>query len=677
MAILIGNKRCSQLIQLTAAEVQPDDLFYIVDTSARESKKISADQLISYLNMSGSLYALYSVNSDTASFILGSGVFGAVSSSLTSSFTTNAMSSSWSANALSSSWSTTCSFSLNGEIGDAQTASFLKYQGVFNGTASYALSSSVVINAFTASFLQYNIGENNGTSSYSIRTQNVDRAITADTASYFNATIGSVAHANEADHSTTSDYSLTSETASYLQYSPNNGTASYAIKAGTSAGGRSDFGVFLAITQSNQSSALDDVNVNYSLNTTATTTVEAHGTVVVSFTSSIPVSETMTLAVKSRETGIETTFDTIPIYFNLSPIVGDWNTLASGSIKIPFTLLGQSDLFGHYKVYVTASSNVINIEPSRLVRFNISSESDAVSVNVGDTMQFLVNPSSSLLYFSSSLNGPFYDYLPGLYSTGSSQITVMNLSGSNIDTIKYVWSLNNLRELVVNDNLSLITLEGMPNSLSTMSCYSCSLEEIYDMNNIPTMSYLLCNDNNLSALPKLPVSLSYLDCQRNFISTLPSLMPGGLNYLYCGNNQITELPTGISASSLNVLMAENNSFTTIPVGFIFPPLLYTMSFADNPYLTNIYPNWPVSMSYLNIDRCGVYDIPSMPESASYISAYSSALGSSAIESMATELVSNGLSNGYLDIRGTGIPNTNTSIQIGTLIVRSWAVLYDS
>ncbi len=680
MAVLIGNKRCSQLIQLTSTEIQPDDLFYIVDTSARESKKIPAEQLAIYLSASGSLYALHAINADTASYILGSGVYGSVASSLTSSFTVNASSASLAERAISSSWSTTCSFALNvGGIGETQTASFLKYQGVYNGTASYALTSSVVVNSRTASFLQYTIGVNNGTSSYSIRTQNVDHAVRSDTASYFDTSIGLVSHAGTADVATEATHSIYSDSASYLVYSSNNGTASYAIKAGSFPGSMLDYGVFLALTQSNGISSLDNVYIDSPGDTEEATTIESVGTVIVPYTSSITVNESVSLIAKSRDSGVETVLDSTPIFYQLSPTVGDWSTLSSGSIKMPITLLGQSDMLGEYQIFMTASSGIISFEPTRVSRFNISSRATDVTVSSDSQLQFLIYPTSSLITFSSSIdpNGPFMDYLPGLYTTGSSNITVINVSGSLISSIKYIWTLTNLQELVINDNFPLTRLPGLPNSVSTMSCYSCSISTITDMNNIPSMSYFLCNDNDLMELPKLPISLSLLDCQRNLLTSLPEVFPAGLTQLYCGDNDITNLPMGMSASSLNVLMAESNSLTTIPAGFVFPPLLYTMSFANNLYLTDVIPHWPVSMSYLDLSQCDIYDIPDMPESASYISMYSSSLSVTAIEDMATELVSNGLSNGYLDIRGTGIPSTNALIQLGTLIVRSWTVLYDT
>jgi hypothetical protein len=92
-----GNEKVSNLTELTAAEIQSNDLFCIVDTSAKESKKMQSYQLSLYLSASGSLYALHAITSDTASYALsvaGSsindfGVFSAQTQSLSHSLLNN------------------------------------------------------------------------------------------------------------------------------------------------------------------------------------------------------------------------------------------------------------------------------------------------------------------------------------------------------------------------------------------------------------------------------------------------------------------------------------------------------------------------------------------------------------------------------------------------------------
>ena len=50
----IGNKRVTQLVELTSNEVIPEDLFLIIDVNANESKKIRVSELGVWLQSSGS-----------------------------------------------------------------------------------------------------------------------------------------------------------------------------------------------------------------------------------------------------------------------------------------------------------------------------------------------------------------------------------------------------------------------------------------------------------------------------------------------------------------------------------------------------------------------------------------------------------------------------------------------
>lgn len=673
-----GNEKVSRLVEITAAEVMPNDLFYVVDTSARESKKMQASQLAFYLNASGSLFAIHAINSDTASYVAGSNVFGVVASSSLANLALNAISSSWASSSLSSSHAITSSFSLISGNGNAETASFLKYQGFPNGTASFALTASLVINSLTASFIQY-IGVPNGTASYAITSQNVDHATNADTASFFNSTIGSVASASIADTASFSFVSLQSNTSSFLLYSGfPNGTASFALSTGINGSMIANFGVFLAHTQSITSSILDDVNVSPSTPGLQPTVIDAVGTVIITYTSSIPVNESLTLKVKSRDTGIETILDATPVYFILSPTVGNWDSFDTGSLKMPFSLMGETSMSGEYQVFITASSGVIHIEPTRICRFNISSLSNALSVSPEVALQFLVIPTSSLIMFSSSLGGPFFDYLPGIYSTGSNNILEVNVSGSLLSAVKYVWTLISLRTLNVSNNITLTRLSGMPNSLQTMSCYSCSIGTISDLNNT-TASYLYCSNNDLLVLPTLPLTMSVVDCSSNLLTSLPDSLPSGLKKLQAGSNAITSLPSQlISASSLTDLFLDNCSLQPFTPGPSFPNGIFTMSLAKNTSLTSYLSNLPLSMSWFDISSSPVGSLPGLPVSMSALYSVSCSFNSTAIDNICSDLVTNGILSGTLDIRSNVIPSPSALTNIGILQTsRDWIVLYDT
>ena len=244
----MGNKRISQLVELTSNQVQLDDLFAIVDITARETKKIKASELSLWLNASGSINSIHSINSDTASYILGSGVNGTVSSSSFSSIALNAISSSFASlalNAISSSFSRTASFALNAGA-SSTSASYLIYSGFANGTSSFSLKSSLSDFASTAGFLQY-FGGNNGTASFAIATGDV---VHADTASYFD-NFGSVASASHAD--------VSDRIASDMV-----GTSSIALQALSLAGSMNNYGVF-PCTQSLSSSIINKLSISSSL----------------------------------------------------------------------------------------------------------------------------------------------------------------------------------------------------------------------------------------------------------------------------------------------------------------------------------------------------------------------------------------------------------------------------
>lgn len=213
------NERVSQLTELFASEITSDDIFLVTDVSQRESKKMEVGQLLLFIENSGSFLAYHSVNSDSASYIKASGIDGIVafatnaSQSISSSFTNTSKSSSYAANATSSSYSSFCVTSTT----TSDTASFLKYTGVFNGSASYALKTSTADSATQAISLFYN-GTPNGTASFAVSASN------AITASY-------AITASSALSSSTSTSSSFSALGYYSSYSGTSSVASVAIQA--------------------------------------------------------------------------------------------------------------------------------------------------------------------------------------------------------------------------------------------------------------------------------------------------------------------------------------------------------------------------------------------------------------------------------------------------------------
>lgn len=229
----MSNKRITELVPINLAEINESDLLVVADVSVPESKKLTMADMASWVAYSASLTLVSSSYSDTASYLLYNGYDNGTSSfaiscsyALATYYAYTALSSS---HAITSSYSFTASY-LDGTISEAfvassaYTASHLLYNGYYNGSASYALSSSVTQWANTSSYVQWYGGNvDNGTVFRSISSS------FASTASYINVSLlPKVPSSSLAD---TASYTLTS---SYLTGS-NTGTASYALAAATAA----------------------------------------------------------------------------------------------------------------------------------------------------------------------------------------------------------------------------------------------------------------------------------------------------------------------------------------------------------------------------------------------------------------------------------------------------------
>jgi len=662
-----GNKRVSQLVELTSAEVQPNDLFLIIDVTARESKRIKASELDIWIRGTGSVV----VNAGTASYVLGSNVDGYVLNSYnanTALVALNANQANTATNATSASFADfaqTASFALNNS---SNSSSFLIYSGVPNGTASYALIAANSVTSNVTSKLLY-FGGDNGTASYAIKTGQVNNAVNADTASYLNNTTGaSIATASYAFVAQVANSGF-SNSSSYLISSPNNGTASYALKAKSFANIISCQGVFLANTQSATKSQLDTVDIFWSTSGSARTPIESMGTLKIPFTSSAPTTGTLYMAVLDRNTGMQTVLDSTSIDFKLSPTLGTWGNYDSGSIKQPFSLMGQASLYGSYMVFISASNN-LEIDSTRTSRFNIQSESDNFSEYSNEPISFDVYPSNTATFtFTSTDGGPFTDNTVGLQYSMSlgKQIYTINASNQNFYSIKYFWLLQNVTASTFSNNTLLSYISGVPNSLTYLSCSNCLISSFYTFES-SSLNFLNCSHNMLTSLPNFPNSMSYLDCSSNVLTSLN--LPVTLSYLDCSHNNLSSLPISLPYGMISI----NGSFNTISNISSMPITVTTMSFTNNNLTSVILP---ISLSYLSINNNPIQLLPSLPLSMSYLSAYSCSFSTVAIDNITSNLVSNGMVSGTLDIRGNGTLSLTSLTNVTTLNnTFAWTTLYD-
>ena len=82
--------------------------------------------------------------------------------------------------------------------------------------------------------------------------------------------------------------------------------------------------------------------------------------------------------------------------------------------------------------------------------------------------------------------------------------------------------------------LNLVELPELPESLEYLFCANNKLTELPKLSKL---KYLYCYNNNLKELPKLPKGLTHLCCGNNNLTELPEL-PDSLEYLDCEKNNL-------------------------------------------------------------------------------------------------------------------------------------------
>ena len=380
----MDNKRVSELSPITAPQLDFADLLLLSDISAHESKKLQVGDLKNFLLLYGLLTgsilgtASYAMNAATASY------FPAVSASYskTSSWAYNVNTSSYALSTLSSSYSqnslfsTTSSYALTSSVELVYSSSFSNYArtasylllipGQPNGAASYALTASSALNANNLSLRAGNLMQITSSGAVGIQSIGDNISIAADGNVYLSSGIDGdgvylsagtelfVGGRLAIDQNATSSYAKRAlsvslvDTASFLAFNGvSNGTASYALVAGSTLNVIKDYGIFAAMSQSVSSSQLDMMTVTPSLGGTKTTIVEAYGTIVVPFTSSGgPTNGNIELIVVDRQYGYLQSLDSSIIYSS----IGGSSTSISGTLKYPFTLCGDAKLYGLYEV---------------------------------------------------------------------------------------------------------------------------------------------------------------------------------------------------------------------------------------------------------------------------------------------------------------------------------------
>lgn len=742
----MANKRVSELTQIAVGELNSSDLLLLSDVSAQESKKLTLGDLNNYIltdgNLSGSFYgtASWSEQARTASYL--TGTITSASYAITASYalngTSNANSSSWASSSLSSSFATTASFAqtvrtaLTASFATsskfADSASFVIYSGTNNGTIQNAINAASATTATSASFAS--------------SARSASYAITASSALLANnALTTSVALSSSfASFAATASVGITTNVQASASWASSSVSSSYAIYAEEAATAitasyvtpnlsLTQYGIFLAITQSNYRSQLDKIDLDPFLDVPATASIEVAGTMVAPYTSSILLNESVTLYALNRATGQLYNLDSTPIYVNIQgqyssisasvtatlsgqlngsvtgstqgnisgsfvggftgsisgsdsigaitgsvtssytgslvgPITasytgfmtgsvsGSVSTLLSGSMKIPFLLMGQAYLeSGSYMLFISASTSKVYIEPTRTTRFSISSNIGEFGVSSGEVIQLTTTNTSETLNFSSSAGGPFSNTAVNIVASASLGDSITMIDISNVSTIHYIWTLTSLTELKSYSNILVNDVRGMPASIVTMSLQNGILNKLYDLSG-SACKILNVYNNQLSSIGNLPATMSYINCSSNPILALPSSIPAGVTELYCNNTSISSPPDE------------------------FPSTIVSMSFSNNSALSLWLTVLPSALASFDVSSCAsLTALPTIPANVRTLTVNGCSLTDIAQDNICSSLVTNGLTSGSLNLLGNASPLPVTLTRISTLQSRAWSVSY--
>lgn len=716
----MANKRVSELAPITSPVGA--DLLFISDVSAYESKKLTLQDLSTYLllnpgvlaNITGSIFgtASFALLAVSASYANIQSASYALTASHALNMLASIISCSWASQSLSSSFATSASFvqlsntdsaSIATIANSANTSSYLYYVGANNGTASFAITAQNTLNTLSAI-----------SSSYALLS---DFARSASYSPVADSTQSS-SYSSYADVAGTAIIGITSNIVTSASWASASLTtiaadsANHAISADTASYSLPDInliypkGIYLAITQSNNIGQLDMVTIDPTSNQLATSLVEAIGTVIAYYTSSIILNETVGLYVLDRKTGISTLLDSTPIYINIQgqygnisasivaeasgsisgSLIGDFtgsisgssaigtitgsvsssyngfitgsisgsiSTILAGSIKMPYSLMGQIDLSGSYLMYVSASSN-ITLESTRKTKFSINSTYGDFSVASAPQIEFYTDNTSSLLSFISSSSPSIYvGSASQVVAAGDSNIVYLQITSSTTGNPHYLWLLTSLINLDCNGNENITDIGGMPQSIVTMSLGGCNLTSLTSLSNT-SASILDVSNNQLSAINFLAPSMSYLDISGNPFFNFPTIMPHGLINLNCNNTTIT----------------------TVPGLLDLPDSIISMSFNSNPFMSSWLSALPTSLEWFSCNgNSSLPSLPTIPTSIKYLDVSNCSMNDSTIFNICSQLVTNAQLNGYLNIAGYIPPLLSaTSAKLSTLATNGWTII---
>lgn len=160
------------------------------------------------------------------------------------------------------------------------------------------------------------------------------------------------------------------------------------------------------------------------------------------------------------------------------------------------------------------------------------------------------------------------------------------------------------------DGLAISSLDGLIHfdNLQYLFCFNNQLTELPEL---PAgLLVLRCDQNNLTELPELPPNLTGLNIGYNQIDSLPTL-PLGLTDLVCTQNPIPVLPE--FPQSLLALRAEHCELSALPE---LPQGMIILSVDYNQLLE--IPELPQTLEVFNCDGNLLTELPDLPDSLTWL-----------------------------------------------------------
>lgn len=182
----------------------------------------------------------------------------------------------------------------------------------------------------------------------------------------------------------------------------------------------------------------------------------------------------------------------------------------------------------------------------------------------------------------------YFDSLP-------SNLKILNCNKNELDNLDNLPA--NLKILDCACNL-IKSLDNLPNSLVYLNCYDCEIENFDNLPN--SLEYLNCSNNVCTNLQNLPHNLKYLHCEHNNLNNLDNL-PINLIILSCANCNLSSI---LLPNSLTELVACENEIKELNK---FPSNIKYVGLGANNNIK--ISNLPDSVIYLDIDNCGLEELP--------------------------------------------------------------------